>query len=139
MFIGTIRPVDGFERVTSQQLALYAVLLEAFRHGEELHGYELKQRAKITGPSTYRILDRLQDHHLVDSRWEELPPDEGRPRRRYYMLNPAGAASVRAILADRRPQVLAELGKPQRKPSRTARPSLGGLIQAITNTAGGTR
>jgi DNA-binding PadR family transcriptional regulator len=131
--------MDGFERVTRQQLAVYAVLLDAFRRGEELHGYELKRRAKITGPSTYRILDRLQDHHLVDSRWEELRSDEARPRRRYYMLNPGGAASVRAILADRQPQMLSELGDPRREPSPAPRPGFGGFVQAIINLAGGIR
>ena len=131
--------MDGFERVTSQQLAVFAVLLAAFRRGEELHGYELKRRAKVTGPSAYRILDRLQDRHLVDSRWEVLREDEVRPRRRYYTLNPAGAAAVRAILAERQPQVLAELSGPGRESSPAPNPGLGWFIQAIMNLAGGAR
>jgi PadR family transcriptional regulator len=131
--------MDGFERVTPQLLAVLAVLLSAFRGDEELHGYEVKKRARITGPSTYRILDRLQDQHLVDSRWEVLRPDEARPRRRYYILNPAGAALARTVLAERQPQVLAELSNPRRKPTLAPKPSLGGLIRTVMKLAGEAR
>ena len=34
----------------------------------------------------YRALDRLQKMGVLSCRWEELPPGESRPRRRYYKL-----------------------------------------------------
>ena len=102
-----------FERVTRQQLDVYVVLYCAFTQGEALHGYEISRKAHTTGPSTYRILDRLCEHHLVERWWEDLPPDQARPRRRYYQLNPAGAATVRAIILERRPDALAEFGTPK--------------------------
>jgi DNA-binding PadR family transcriptional regulator len=100
----------GVERVTRQLLDLLAVLLAAHLRGEELHGYVMMKRAGLTGPSTYRCLDRLEDAHLVDARWEELPAGDERPRRCYYRLNRAGVAAARKLLAERRPGVLERLG-----------------------------
>jgi PadR family transcriptional regulator len=100
----------GVERVTRQLLDLLAVLLAAHLRGEELHGYAMMKRAGLTGPSTYRSLDRLEDADLVDARWEELPAGDERPRRCYYRLNHAGAAVARKLLAERRPAVLKQLG-----------------------------
>lgn len=96
--------------MTRQLLDLLAVLMAAHLSGEELHGYALMKRAALTGPSTYRCLDRLEDAHLVDACWEELPEGDERPRRCYYRLNPAGVATARTLLAERRPAVLEQLG-----------------------------
>jgi PadR family transcriptional regulator len=104
--------MTGVERVTRQLLDLLAALLAAHLRGEELHGYALMKRAGLTGPSTYRGLDRLEDEHLVDARWEELPAGDERPRRCYYRLNTAGAEAARRLLAERRPAVLDQLGLP---------------------------
>jgi PadR family transcriptional regulator, regulatory protein PadR len=132
MGICTIRLVAGIERVTRQLVSLLAVLLEAYLQDEVLHGYALMKLAGLSGASTYRNLDRLEDAHLVDGFWEKLPDSEDRPRRRYYRLNPEGAAAARVILEERRPAELARLGKrlpgprPERGPVITfARPARG--------------
>jgi DNA-binding PadR family transcriptional regulator len=108
--------MTGIERVTRQLTAVLAVLLEAYIQGEDLHGYELMKRAGLIGASTYRNLDRLEDARLVEARWEELSDSDDRPRRRYYRLNPEGAAVARAILAERRPEALERLGRRRRGP-----------------------
>jgi PadR family transcriptional regulator, regulatory protein PadR len=106
----------GIERVTRQLTAVLAVLLEACVQGEDLHGYELMRRAGLSSASTYRNLDRLEDAQLVEAHWEELSDQDDRPRRRYYRLNPAGAATARKILAERWPEALERLGRGSRGP-----------------------
>jgi DNA-binding PadR family transcriptional regulator len=106
----------GIERVTRQLIAVLAVLLEACIQGEDLHGYELMKRAGLSSASTYRNLDRLEDAQLVEAHWEELSDQDDRPRRRYYRLNPIGAATARKILAERRPEALERLGRARREP-----------------------
>jgi PadR family transcriptional regulator, regulatory protein PadR len=106
----------GIERVTRQLLAVLVVLLEAYVQREDLHGYEMMKRAGLSGASTYRNLDRLEDERLVEARWEELSDGQDRPRRRYYRLNPAGAAFARKTLSERKPEVLERLGRRPRSP-----------------------
>lgn len=43
-------------------------------------------RATVGYGTLYRALDRLRKMGVLQSRWEELPPGENRPRRRYYHL-----------------------------------------------------
>ena len=115
----------GIERVTRHLVALLAVLLNAYLRDEELHGYAIMKRAHLNGPSTYRNLDRLEDAHLVEVRWEELPAGDDRPRRIYYRLNPEGAATARAIIGERRPELLESLGRTP--PASVPRLGLGAL------------
>jgi PadR family transcriptional regulator PadR len=127
--------VSGIERVTSQLLALLEVLLDAYVRDQELHGYALMKRARLSGPSTYRNLDRLEDANLVTVRWEELPAGDERPRRCFYSLNPDGAATARRLLAERNPGALERIGRvpPDRLPQpgwatflARGRPAVGG-------------
>jgi DNA-binding PadR family transcriptional regulator len=121
----------GIQRVTRQLVVVLAVLLDAYMRGEELHGYAIMKLAHLSGPSTYRNLDRLEDARLVEVRWEDLPPGEDRPRRIYYQLNPTGAATARAIVTERRPDLLKS--PPWRSP--TPRPGIGTLFTVITPRA----
>lgn len=113
--------------MTRQLVVVLAVLLDAYMRGEELHGYAIMKLAHLSGPSTYRNLDRLEDARLVEVRWEDLPPGEDRPRRIYYQLNPTGAATARAIVAERRPDLL----KSPPRPSPAPRPGLGTFFTVI--------
>jgi DNA-binding PadR family transcriptional regulator len=122
----------GIERVTRQLLDLLYVLLDAHMRDEELHGYAIKKRAGLSGPSTYRGLDRLEEAHLVDWRWEEMPEGDDRPRRCYYRLNPDGVAAARTLLAERRPGALERLGRPAGLP--LPKP---GIATAFARLAGG--
>jgi len=61
--------------------------LEGARLGKLLKPSRLQKiRAMIGYGTLYRALDRLQKMGKLESRWEELPPGENRPRRRYYKL-----------------------------------------------------
>jgi hypothetical protein len=61
---------------------------------EEFHGFQIAKKVKdqegarlLTAYGTlYRALGRLQQRGILQSRWETLPTDENRPRRRYYRL-----------------------------------------------------
>ncbi len=128
----------GIERVTRQLLDLLTVLLDAYVHDVELHGYEIKKLAGLSGPSTYRGLDRLGDADLVEARWEKQADGDTRPRRRYYRLNPAGAATARKLLSER-PEALERLGRTPRGWFPAPRPGLGARLAVMLGLAGGTR
>jgi DNA-binding PadR family transcriptional regulator len=128
----------GIERVTGQLLDLLSVLLDAHVRDEELHGYAIKKRAGLSGPSTYRGLDRLEDAHLVDWRWEELPDGDDRPRRCYYRLNSDGAATARRLLAERRPEALQRIGR-TRNGLPWPSPGIGTAVTAMNRLTGGLR
>ncbi|WP_083787000.1 PadR family transcriptional regulator [Stackebrandtia nassauensis] len=87
-------------RITAPLLDVLEVLVES---REELHGWAIMKATKRSGPSIYQVLERLRKAEWVTCRWEDRPPDESRPRRRYYRLTGTGAASARAVLAERRP------------------------------------
>ena len=62
---------------------------------EEFSGFQIAKKVKdqtgarfLTGYGTlYRALGHLEELEILQSRWEELPPDDAnRPRRRYYRL-----------------------------------------------------
>jgi len=111
------------------------VLLDASSRNEELHGYEIKKRASLSGPSTYRGLDRLEDASLIEMHWEELQEGDHRPRRCYYRLNAEGAAAARKILGERRPEALQRVGRTTPGWSPAPRPGLGTRFAAILNLA----
>lgn len=139
LHISTISVMAGVERVTRQLLDLLIVLLDAYVRDVELHGYEIKKLAGLTGPSTYRGLDRLEDAGLIEARWENQSEGDARPRRRYYRLNPAGAATARRLLAERRPAALQQVGRASPEWPPVPRPGLGARLIAVFGAAGGAR
>lgn len=64
------------------------------------------KQTKRSGPTVYRVLDRLEDDGWVTAEWEDLPSDATRPRRRLYQLTGEGVPAARALLAERRPAAL---------------------------------
>ena len=64
------------------------------------HGYDLARQTGLKSGTLYPILGRLCDGGLLETRWEDDPP-EGRPRRHLYRLTPAGAGTAAAALAAR--------------------------------------
>lgn len=131
--IDTIVPMSGVERMTDQLVAILAVLLRAHLRNEELHGYELMKRARLSGPTTYRNLDRLEDARLVDVLPEEPEPKD-RPRRVYYRLNPSGLEFAKAQnVAERRPDLMRN-PKGTQRPTPAPRP---GIATFIRRTASG--
>jgi PadR family transcriptional regulator, regulatory protein PadR len=133
--IDTIRVMSGVERVTWQLLALLEALLDAYVRDQKLHGYALMKRAKLSGPSTYRNLDRLEEASLVTIQWEELPPGDERPRRCFYSLNTDGVAKARELLAERNPQALERIG---RMPPDPLRPGWATFLARVRPAARGT-
>ena len=100
-------------RITPATLDVMAVLVWS---AEDQHGFAI---AKATGRPTgsvYVILSRLEEAGMVDSYWESANlQNEGRPRRRFYRLNPDGLGAAREILAERNRQA---------QPKSTPRPRL---------------
>ncbi|HET8684025.1 MAG TPA: helix-turn-helix transcriptional regulator [Micromonosporaceae bacterium] len=91
----------GLERVTQPTLDVLEALLSA--EGLELHGWAITKATQRTGPTVYKILERLTVGGLVTARWESEHPEPGKPRRRFYRLTPTGAERARGLLAQHRP------------------------------------
>src|SRR3712207_1047772 len=85
-------------RMTLQTVLVLRALLEHPTH--ELYGLELCALAGLASGTIHPILARLERSGWLDSRWEDIDPRRaGRPRRRYYRLNPDGAQQARLALA----------------------------------------
>ncbi|MFD4829131.1 PadR family transcriptional regulator [Streptomyces uncialis] len=111
-------------RITSTTLDV----LEAFLvRGEELHGFAVAKAASKPTGSVYPILARLEQAGWLDSHWENDHPEEGRPRRRFYVLTPHGAEAARAIVLERR----GELPAPQAIRPQRPRPAFGSLARWV--------
>jgi PadR family transcriptional regulator, regulatory protein PadR len=83
------------------QLVLQA-FLDAYAEDpqRELYGLEVCALAGLQTGTIHPILARLERVGWLHSSWEQIDPkQEGRPRRRYYRLDPNSIASVRAALA----------------------------------------
>ena|ERR1051326_8084005 len=104
--------MSGPERITGPLVDVLEALLSA--DGYELHGWAIMKSTKRSGPTIYKILERLEKAEWVTAAWEELPPETNKPRRRFYKLTGQGAAEARAVLIKRERQ------------ASTTRPVLGG-------------
>jgi|SRR3954471_15826262 PadR family transcriptional regulator PadR len=64
-----------------------------------MYGLEICAAAGLPSGTIHPILARLERFGWLESYWEEADPHEkGRPRRRYYRLNPKNAAAAQAAL-----------------------------------------
>jgi DNA-binding PadR family transcriptional regulator len=57
------------------------------------HGYDLCRRLGFQAGTVYPILMRLAERDLVETTWEQEPP-QGRPARHLYRLSALGAEFV---------------------------------------------
>lgn len=78
------------------QLVLRVLLEDPAR---EMYGLQLCTEAGLPSGTIHPILARLERVGWLTSRWEEVDSrQEGRPKRRYYRLNPDAIANVQAAL-----------------------------------------
>ncbi|MGC0418147.1 PadR family transcriptional regulator [Embleya sp. AB8] len=77
------------------------LVFEALRNSGEVwrYGYDIVKDTGVAPGTLYPILGRLSDRGLLESRWEEDPP-EGRPRRHLYRLSAAGVERARELAAE---------------------------------------
>lgn len=79
------------------QLVLRAMIAEPTH---EMYGLQICQEAGLPSGTIHPILARLESFGWLESRWEDVTPqEEGRPRRRYYRLTEDGAERARDALA----------------------------------------
>jgi PadR family transcriptional regulator, regulatory protein PadR len=84
-------------RMTLPTLLVLLVLLED--PARELYGLEICAAAGLPSGTIHPILARLERVGWLRSRWEEVDPvEQGRPRRRYYQIDPNSVAVVQAAL-----------------------------------------
>jgi PadR family transcriptional regulator PadR len=94
--------VAGIERITEPTLDVLEVLLRAHRDGQDVYGWEIKKATRRSGPTVYGVIDRLEDARLIEGHWEHQGSSDKGPRRRYYRLTGAGAATASKLIAERR-------------------------------------
>lgn len=115
--------MQSLSRITPATLDVLSVLVWS---SEDMHGFALAREAGRPTGSIYLILNRLEAAGWVDSYWETVNAQhEGRPRRRFYRLNPDGLTAARELLAERRKNVAPGVTGARRLPSAT-RPQLRG-------------
>lgn len=81
------------------------------------HGYDLCRTLELKAGTVYPLLIRLAERGLVETVWEEDPP-QGRPARHLYRLSRSGAEFLEHL-------PLAAPAARTVPPSPTRRPSLG--------------
>ena len=68
--------------------------------GKDLYGLEICAATGLPSGTVHPILARFEALGWLDSSWEQVDPrEQGRPRRRYYRLNPNGTILARDALA----------------------------------------
>lgn len=86
-------------QITRQTAAVLNAMLDA--PSAEWYGLELARRAKLKSGTIYPLLARLERLGWLASTWEEVDPrEEGRPRRRLYMLTGVGEVAAREALTE---------------------------------------
>ena len=79
------------------QLVLRALLAEP---GAELYGAQIGEAAGLMSGTVHPILARLEGLGWVESRWEDVDPQQvGRPARRFYRITSDGTEQARVALA----------------------------------------
>lgn len=78
------------------------------------YGYDICRETGLASGTLYPILGRLADKGLLETRWEQDPP-EGRPRRHLYRLTAAGAARAAEVCAT--PRAGARAGRRATRPA----------------------
>ncbi|MFG1609650.1 PadR family transcriptional regulator [Actinoplanes sp. NPDC049265] len=88
-------------RMTTPRLLVLQALIDD--PGRERYGLDLAGEAGLEPGTIYPILVAFENAGWLSSRPEDIDVHaEGRPRRRYYKLTPAGDTAARAALAKRR-------------------------------------
>ena len=106
--------MPGIERVTDSTLDVLEVLLQAHRHGRDIHGWGVKKATRRSGPTVYGVIDRLEDAGLIEGHWEHQDSLDRGPRRRYYRLTGAGVATASKLVTERRQGSDAKMPAPRR-------------------------
>jgi PadR family transcriptional regulator, regulatory protein PadR len=102
--------MDSPPRLTMNMARVLAILLEDPM--AEYYGLEIGKAAGLAGGSLYPLLLRLEQSHVLVSRWEDADPSEaGRPRRRLYRLTSEGAQFARQALHEAQRSVTPSWGQ----------------------------
>jgi PadR family transcriptional regulator, regulatory protein PadR len=86
---------------TRPLLDVLEVLLDAFGKDVLLDGWTIAHRSRRSGPTVYKVIDRLEDAEWISAKWEETGSDaSGHDRRRLYQLKPNATAAAGELLRD---------------------------------------
>lgn len=82
----------------SRSLGVTTVTILAVIERGVCYGLDIIQRTGMLPGTVYTTLRRLERRKLIEGEWEDpdVAASERRPRRRYYVLTPAGVAILEA-------------------------------------------
>lgn len=83
--------------MTRATVDVLALPLTTWQDGAELHGREIMQRTRRSGPTVYTVLDRLEDAGWVGASWEILPPGERRTARMFHLSRSSARGPVHPV------------------------------------------
>src|SRR4051794_30063434 len=100
------RPISSYGTLAAMtltpRLSLQVAMMVEFMLGSpsrEWYGREVQRETGVRPGTLYPALRRLENLGWLTSRWEEIGPDAGRPRRRLYRLTGEGELAARTYLA----------------------------------------
>lgn len=98
-------------RPSPQMIAVLLTLGE--RASKDSHGYDLCRALDLKAGTVYPILMRLAERGMVETRWEQGPP-QGRPARHLYRLSAVGEQLVAELRREPAPAPRATADHPPR-------------------------
>jgi DNA-binding PadR family transcriptional regulator len=104
-------------RMTHNALLVLRALMAA--PGREMYGLEIMRAISLKSGTVYPLLDRIEAAGWATARDEVIDPQaEGRPRRQYYQVTPAGEEAAREEMRQEaaRLAALGVTGPPQTDP-----------------------
>ena len=88
------------QRMTDQTFRILKAMLGD--PAADWYGLQLSEAAQLKSGTIYPALARLEHYGWLEGHWEDVDPSiEGRPKRKLYRLTRDGAATARALVADR--------------------------------------
>ena len=102
--------MQRLRKPSPQMIAVLFALSE--RGSEPSYGYDLCRRLELKAGTVYPILRRLDERGLVETGWEQDPP-QGRPPRHLYRLSAGGAQLVAELRDHPRPRDALATARPR--------------------------
>jgi len=90
-------------RLSHQGIRVLKALLDQHERDvrARLSGADVMRIVGLQSGTVYPLLLRFETHGIVESDWEEQPPEKlGRPRRRLYRLTAVGISTAQSVLSE---------------------------------------
>jgi DNA-binding PadR family transcriptional regulator len=87
-------------RDTEAAKNILGLLLQAYRDGRDVDGWQIKKAINRSGPAVYKAIDELEDAGLVEGYLNPQLEENNSSRRRCYRLSAGGLAAARRLAGE---------------------------------------